>query len=55
MASSPSIASTRIPATASPAKALPTEASTKPGMVAAMLRLWLEHNRRVAQFGMPPL
>jgi len=45
MASSPSIASTRIPA----------KASTKPGLLAEILRLWLEHNRRVAQFGMPPL
>ncbi|WP_156311860.1 hypothetical protein [Methylobacterium platani] len=48
MASSPSIAPTRISA-ASP------QAPTKPGLFAAMLRLWLEHNRRVAQFGMPPL
>lgn len=46
MASSPSIAATRIPT---------AKASAKPGLFAEMLRLWLEHNRRVAQFGMPPL
>ncbi|WP_162561444.1 hypothetical protein [Methylobacterium terrae] len=50
MASSSSIASTRIAA----AKAS-TEASVKSGLLAEMLRLWHEHNRRVAQFGMPPL
>ncbi|MGE7414782.1 hypothetical protein [Methylobacterium tarhaniae] len=47
MASSPSIASTRI--------ATPAKASTKPGLFAEMLRLWLEHNRRVAEVGLPPL
>lgn len=44
MASSPSIAATR---SAAPA-------STKPGLFAKMMRLWAEHNRRVAEFGILP-
>ena len=47
MAASPSIAATRPVA--------PVQASAKPGLFATMLRLWLDHNRRVVEFGMPPL
>ncbi|GJD65466.1 hypothetical protein [Methylobacterium frigidaeris] len=46
MASSPSIASTRSIASA--------QASSKPGLFAKMMRLWAEHNRRVAEFGVLP-
>ncbi|MGX7704442.1 hypothetical protein [Methylobacterium sp. Gmos1] len=44
MASSPSIAATRSA----------VQASTKPGLFAKMMRLWAEHNRRVAEFGILP-
>ncbi|SFV14229.1 MULTISPECIES: hypothetical protein [unclassified Methylobacterium] len=46
MASSPSIAATRSVASA--------RASAKPGLFAKMMRLWAEHNRRVAEFGILP-
>lgn len=47
MASFPSFASTRsIPAPA---------ATANPGLFAEMLRLWLEHHRRLAQVGIVPL
>ena len=42
MASSPSITTTR-------------PAAAKPGLFAEMLRLWLEHKSRLAQFGILPL
>lgn len=41
-----SIASTRSIASA--------QASSKPGLFAKMMRLWAEHNRRVAEFGVLP-
>ncbi|WP_281041314.1 hypothetical protein [Methylobacterium nonmethylotrophicum] len=44
MASSPSITATR-----------PTATRAKPGLLAEMLRLWLEHKSRLAQFGILPL
>ncbi|MCF4128757.1 hypothetical protein [Methylobacterium sp. SyP6R] len=47
MASSPSIAATRSIA--------PAKTAAKPGLFAEMLRLWLEHNRRLALVGMLPL
>ncbi len=47
MASSSSIAATR--------SFSPATVSTKPGLFATMMRLWREHNARVAEIGMPPL
>ena len=51
MAASPSIAATRSVAPAQASARIPA----KSGLFATMLRLWLDHNRRVAEFGMPPL